>query len=448
MSDLLKLLIAVLLVAVNGFFVAAEFAMIRVRQTRVEEMAEQGNASARVVLSILSRLDTFLAATQLGITMANLALGYLGEPAVAHLLMPLFRLTHIGSPGVIATVSGVVGFVLVTIAEVVFGELLPKWSVIQNTDRAAALVAYPMNLFVRVFYPLIQFLKWFAGLFARIIGINPAQVGMMETPHSPDEIVTIVEKAEEIGTIGAGDAELVENIFEFTHTQAQEIMVPRVDIVYLNSQLSLKENAEIAVASGYTRFPLCDGDRDNIIGMVHRKDLVALTGQENGDIRSIVREMPVIPETKRIAGLLRDMQRAHSHMAVVLDEYGGTAGVVTLEDIIEEIVGEIQDEHDRPGPIERLPNGSITVAGTELLETVADELGISFDNGEEYQSLGGYARHVLGLAPTTGATARVEGYRIMVAEAQRQRILRLIFEPLAPSAGDHHATNGRSAPRA
>lgn len=441
MPLLIELLLVVLLVAINGFFVAAEFAMIRVRRTRIEELAEQGRATSKVVLRILGRLDTFLAATQLGITMANLGLGWIGEPVMQDLLGPVFHLLHIGSPHLIRIISVVVGFAIITVVEVVFGELLPKWSVIQDPEKASHFVAYPMDIFVRIFYLPVVFLKGLAGFFARLIHINPAAVGAHDSAHSEDEIIAIVEAAELSGTIGQSEAEIVDNVFEFAHTQAKEIMVPRVDIVALNTEWSVSHCVEVAQASGFTRFPLCEHDRDHIIGMVHVKDLLTIARRENADIKSVMREIPAVPETKRIDELLREMQRSHSQMAVVLDEYGGTAGLVTLEDIIEELVGEIQDEYDRPAPIERLLDGRVAIAGVEPLDTVTEELGLTLDGGEDYQTIGGYARHVLGLSPQTGASAHVGAYTVTVAEAYGQRISRLIFAKVEMNGnGNGHAT--------
>ncbi len=424
------------MIAVNGFFVAAEFAMIRVRRTRVEELAEHGKASSKAVLRVLDHLDTLLAATQLGITIATLGLGSFGEPVVERLLQPLFGYFHVFSRGAVVTISYVVGLILITVAEVVFGELLPKWSVLKNPEGAANFVVYPMQIFLRVFYPLILFLKWFAGVFARLFGIDPAAVGMLDPAHSAEEIQDIVDSAREEGTIESTAADIVDNAFDFARTPADEVMVPRVDIVALDVEWPIARSIEVAAASGYTRFPLCENDRDHIIGMVHVKDLLSLENQPGADIRSIVRDLPAVPETKRIDSLLRDMQRKRSHMAVVLDEYGGTAGLITLEDILEELVGEIQDEYDRPSPVEELADGRIAIAGAESLESAGDALDIEFADDEEYQTIGGYARHILGLTPTLGATCRLEEYKVTVAEAQRQRITRLIFERVEPPVSD------------
>jgi len=428
MNIFLHLFFAAVLIILNGFFVAAEFAIIRVRRTRVDELAEEGHASAKVVQRILGRLDTFLSATQLGVTMATLGLSLVGEPVFESLLNPLFRLLGLAAdPHLIATLSLIIGFALITYLEVVFGELLPKWSVIAHTERMAFFVAYPMSFFVSLFYPPIWFLQHTATFFAKLIGVNPAAVGAHETAHSEDEITAIVEAAERSGTIGANEAEIVDNVFKFAHTQAVQIMVPRVDIVSLSTTWTIGKNVEVAVENGYTRYPLCEGDRDHIIGMVHIKDLLAIAGDPKADILSIKREIPVVPENKPIDELLRELQKGHGHQALVLDEYGGTAGLVTLEDILEELVGEIQDEYDRPVPIEKLADDRFVIASAVPIEEVTEELGIAFENENDFETVGGYALHALHLPPRLGAHARLDGFDVSVAEVQGRRIRRLLF---------------------
>src|SRR5579862_9423054 len=243
MDTFLHLFFAAVLIVLNGFFVAAEFAIIRVRRTRVDELVEEGHATAKVVQRILGRLDTFLSATQLGVTMATLGLSLVGEPVFETILAPLFRLVGIGhDPHLVATLSLIIGFALITYLEVIFGELLPKWWVIAHTERMAFAVAYPMSFFVSLFFPLIWFLQHTASFFARLIGVNPAVVGAHETAHSEDEITAIVEAAERSGTIGANEAEIVDNVFKFAHTQASQIMVPRVDIVSLSTTWTIGKN--------------------------------------------------------------------------------------------------------------------------------------------------------------------------------------------------------------
>lgn len=424
----LMLALTLLLVALNGFFVAAEFALIRVRQTRIAELVSEGNLPARAVQNLLGRLDTYLSATQLGVTLASLALGAIGEPAVAHILQGLFATLGIGPHSASAHVIAIgLGFVLITFFHIIFGELLPKWWVIAYTEQTALAVSRPMRLFLTLGYPLIIILESAAKAIAKPLHIQPGDGH--EQAHSEEEILAIMAHSHQQGELRRSEIEIAENVFDFAHTQAKEIMVPRVDIVYLSTTWPLERNVQVSVESGFTRYPLCDGDRDHVIGMIHIKDLLALSAQPNGDIRSIKRDIIGIPETKPIDELLKELQKSHTHQAVVVDEYGGTAGLVTLEDIIEELIGEIQDEHDQPPPFLPLDETgkSYSVAGTVALDEVAETLGVPIDNPADYDTIGGYALHELRLPPRHGASARLDGFDVSVAEVTGRRIRRLLF---------------------
>ncbi len=422
------LALTLLLVAANGFFVAAEFAIIRVRQTRVAELVEEGSVPARAVAALLTRLDTYLSGTQMGVTLASLALGAVGEPAVAHLLRGLFEALGIGPQSETAHVIALgFGFVLITFFHIIFGELLPKWWVIAHTERTALAVSRPMTLFLLLGYPLIFVLESAAKAIARPLHIEPGDAH--EQAHSEEEILAIMAHSHRQGELRPSEIEIAENVFDFAHTQAKEIMVPRVDMVYLSTTWSIGRNIEVATENGFTRYPLCDGDRDHVVGMVHIKDLLAIAGDPQAEIAGIKREIIGIPETKPIDELLKELQKSHTHQAVVVDEYGGTAGLVTLEDIIEELIGEIQDEHDEPPPL--LPLGddgrSFSVAGTVALDEVSETLGIPIHNPDDYDTVGGYALHALRLPPRHGASVRLDGYDVSVAEVTGRRIRRLLF---------------------
>jgi CBS domain containing-hemolysin-like protein len=429
MNRFTSLLLAVVLVALNAFFVAAEFAIIRVRTTRIDELAEQGKPAAKAVKRILGHLDTFLSATQLGVTMTGLCLGIVGEPAMHSFLAPLFNLSRIGIKSQISTtISLVVAFAIVTFFQVVFGELLPKWTVIEHTERAAFIVAYPMNFFARVFAPFVWLLEKSARQLARLFGLHPEKFGTHETAHSEDEIMAIVEAAEKSGTIGRSEAEIVDNVFEFAHTQVKDIMVPRVDILYLSTDWSIGKNIELAIDSPFTRYPLCESDVDNVIGMIHIKDLLSIAGQPESTLRQIMRPLQVVPETKQIDELLRELQKNRGHQAIVLDEYGGTAGLVTLEDILEELVGEIQDEYDRPAPIDTLNENEWLVSSTVPIQDVERILNVSLGEEVNFDTIGGYALHALHLAPRAGAQARLDSdWDVSVHEVDGNRIRRLRF---------------------
>ena len=422
------LALTLLLVALNGFFVAAEFALIRVRQTRIAELVSEGSVPAKAVLALLGRLDTYLSATQLGVTLASLALGAIGEPAVAHLLGGLFDKFSVGRQSPTAHIVAIgLGFTLITFFHIIFGELLPKWWVIAHTERTALAVSRPMRLFLTLGYPLILVLESAAKALARPLGITPGDGE--EQAHSEEEILAIMAHSHQQGELRPSEIEIAENVFDFAHTQAKEIMVPRVDMVYLSTTWSLARNVEVSVESGFTRYPLCEGDRDHVIGMVHIKDLLAISHTPDADIRTIKRDIVGIPETKPIDELLKELQKSHTHQAVVVDEYGGTAGLVTLEDIIEELIGEIQDEHDDPPPFVPLDETgqSYSVAGTVALDEVSETLGVPIDNPADYDTIGGYALHELRLPPRHGASARLDGFDVSVAEVTGRRIRRLLF---------------------
>ncbi len=433
--DLLMLALTLLLVAANGFFVAAEFALIRVRQTRIAELVEEGSVPARAVLNLLGRLDTYLSGTQLGVTLASLALGAVGEPAVAHLLHGLFVTLGIGPQSAPAHVIAIgLGFVLITFFHITFGELLPKWWVIAHTEKTALAVSRPMRLFLTLGYPLIIILESAAKAIARPLHIKPGDG--QEQAHSEDEILAIMAHSHRQGELRPSEIEIAENVFDFAHTQAKEIMVPRVDMVYLSTTWSIGRNIEVATENGFTRYPLCEADRDHVVGMVHIKDLLAIAGDPSADIRAVKREIIGIPETKPIDELLKELQKSHTHQAVVVDEYGGTAGLVTLEDIIEELIGEIQDEHDEPPPLLSLDDAghAYSVAGTVALDEVSETLGVPIDNPDDYDTIGGYALHALRLPPRYGASVRLDGYDVAVAEVTGRRIRRLLFTRHAEDA--------------
>ncbi|MGO8670267.1 MAG: hemolysin family protein [Capsulimonadaceae bacterium] len=439
MSPYLSVGLTLLLVALNGFFVAAEFAFVRIRQTRIAELVEAGSARARTAQELIARIDTYLSGTQLGVTIASLALGYVGEPAAMRLFEPLFRLTHISPVSTRAHILALgCGFILITSFHIVFGELLPKWWVIAHTERTALAVAGPMRVFLRIGYPLIWLLEGAATTIARRLHIEPTETG--QQAHSEDEILAIIAHSHRAGELRPSEVEIAGNVFDFAHTQAHEIMVPRVDMVYLDTQCTLGENLANAIENGYTRYPLCEGDSDHVLGMIHIKDLLAIAGNPAADIRTIMRPILAIPETKPIDELLKELQKSHSHQAVVRDEYGGTAGLVTLEDIIEELIGEIQDEHDEPPPLEDV-SGDATryaIAATVAIEDVVEALGVPIANPAEYETIGGFALHELKLQPRIGATARIDGFDVAVSEVTGRRIKRLLFtrrDPLERSSG-------------
>jgi CBS domain containing-hemolysin-like protein len=430
MSPSLSLGIALLLVLLNGFFVAAEFALVKARATRIEELAEQGKIQARAVQRAMRHLDAYLSATQIGVTVASLALGWVGEPAFAHLVQPLFRALGSFSSAATHATAGVLAFVVITFLHIVFGELAPKWLAIQRPERIALWAALPLQLFYWLFYPAIPLLRWSATTVLRLLGLG--SVSHHELAHSEEEIRLILAGSHQSGHIKDSELDLVQHVFEFADKEARDIMVPRVDMAYLSTTWPLEKNLEVVNRHGFTRYPLCEGDADHVIGMVHVKDLLQLHEGPDADIRRIMRGILMVPETKSIDQLLREFQYRKMHMAVVLDEYGGTAGLVTLEDVLEEIVGEIQDEFEQEEPeVVPLDSDTFLVQGKASLSDLREDLKLELPpNGAD--TIGGYVLDALGTIPQPGAKVQADGFEIEVVSMEGQRVRQLRLHRLPP----------------
>jgi CBS domain containing-hemolysin-like protein len=425
MSPSFGVIVALLLVLLNGFFVAAEFAMIKVRQTRIEELAQQGRVQARVARRALRNITAYLSATQIGITIASLGLGAVGEPAFARLVLPLFSgLGPLSKPAAHAT-SLAVALVAMTFLQVVFGELVPKRVAIQRPESTALWIALPLDFFYRLFYPAIGLLNWTATTVLGRLGLGATSEHHLA--HSEEEIRMILTGSYESGYLKDSELDLVQQVFEFADKEARDIMVPRVDMAYLSTTWPLEKNLEVVNQHGFTRYPLCEGDADHVIGMVHVKDLLQLRERPDNDIRRIRREILMVPETKSIDRLLREFQYRKMQMAVVLDEYGGTAGLVTLEDVLEEIVGEIQDEFEQEEPeIQPLDENTFLVQGKASLSDLREDLKLDLPPiGAD--TIGGYVLDALGTIPDPGASLQADGFliEVLAMEGQRVRKLRL-----------------------
>jgi CBS domain containing-hemolysin-like protein len=431
LRDAAFLLGALFLVLLNGFFVAAEFALVKVRPTRVDELAARGNKTARKAQHAIHHLDAYLSATQLGITLASLGLGWIGEPAFAHLLEPLVH--RMGLPYSPAWVTLFLSFIIVTFLHIVFGELAPKSLAIQRSQSVALWVVWPLDLFYKLFKLPIWLLNGAALLVLRLFKIQPAHEH--ELAHSPEEIGLIVTSSEESGAVGRDEAELARNAIIIGDRDARDVMVPRVDMAYLTTALTLAENILRANEAGYTRFPLCDVDPDHVIGMVHIKDLLVVANKAEATILDAKRDILVVPETKPLDALLREFQSTRIHMALVLDEYGGTAGIVTLEDVLEEIVGDIQDEHQHENPdIQAVGDHAHLVDGGLTLDDLDRILGIVLP-ADEAETVAGYVQWRLGAVPEPGQEVTADGYTLKVESMEGRRIRSILIarEQPAPS---------------
>ena len=437
---MLLLLLAAFLVFLNGFFVAAEFAIVKIRSSRLEELVAEGRPGASIAHSIVKRLDAYLSATQIGITVASLGLGWVGEPAVAHLVVePVFRRLGVLSDQAVYTTSIAIAFVIISFFHVVLGELAPKSVAIQRAERTVLAVAYPLRLFYYLFLPGIWVFNGAANLFLRLLGIPPA--GAHEFAHSAEEIRIILDRSERDGILSEDKHDLMEGALDISDRTVKQIMVPRVDVVSVSTSTTLQEIANLVLMHGFSRFPLCEGGLDHPIGILYAKDLLRFLGQpEPGcaseSIIALKREPLFVPESQPVETLLRQFQETHVHMAIVVDEYGGTSGVVTLENVLEELVGAIQDETDDESPeIEELPDGNFRVRGQVLIDELAEETGVVLPDPHG-DTLGGYVLYRLGRLARQGDEVQADGHLLRVLEVHRRRIVRLLVKPAPASDYD------------
>lgn len=417
----------IILLGVNGFFVASEFALVRIRKTRLEELAQRGDGRASLALKMVSRIDSYLGAVQLGVTLASLGLGWMGEPAVSSLVQPLVYQFFPGSTLLLQSVSLLISFAIVTYVTVVIGELIPKSLAMHNTETILLFVVWPLYVFHKLGWPIIVLFERSAKILLNVFGIQPAKDS--DIAHSEEELRLIVSASRRGGILDPMESELIDNVFDFADRMAREVMIPRRDMVCLFIDEPFEENLRTVRETAHTRYPLCKEDKDHVLGMVHIRDLMNYMEKirENPDLTSIMREVLMVPEGMSVAKLLQLMRHRRIHLAVVVDEYGGTAGLVALEDVIEEIVGAIQDEHDKQvePEIQRMPDGSYQFEGGVLLDDVLKLLNIRLDEHEE-DTVGGYIFGLLGRQPNKGDTIEIGDYRFKILKTEGFRVLRVV----------------------
>lgn len=433
----MRVLGIVLLVLLNGFFVVAEFSLVKIRKTRLEELVQQGNSRAKLALRIVSSLDTYLSAIQLGITLASLALGWIGEPAISAMIEPLLYAYFPGYDLLLHTISITIGFIIITLLHVVMGELIPKSYAIQRTERMVLFSVWPLYIFHKVGYPIITLFDHTAWFFLKILGVK--HVDQADVAHSEEELRMIVSASHRGGVLNQMESDLIDNVFDFADRVAHEVMVPRQDMICLFADDSYEENLKVVRETNHTRYPLCIDDKDHIIGIIHLRDLMdlELCNAEKKELKSIMREILVVPEGMSVAKLLQIMRRKRIHLSVVIDEFGGTAGLVALEDILEEIVGDIQDEHDAviQAEIQRMPDDSYEFDGRVLFDEVAELLAITLDEPEE-DTIGGYIFGLLGRRPEIGDIVNIGEYSFSVLKVTGFRIVRVHAKALPPKVSD------------
>lgn len=420
--SLTMLFAAVLLILANAFFVLSEFSIVKIRKSRLEELAKEEVRGAKLALLMTNSLDTYLSATQLGITLSSLALGWIGEPAIAHLIEPLLARIGVANPLAVHSVAIVIAFIIITLLHVVLGELVPKSVAIAKTEKAVLFIARPLYLFRILLLPVIKFFDCIANFTLKLLGVQPAKES--ELAHSEEEIKIIAHESLQGGVIDNFESEIIKNAVDFGGTVAKEIMTPRRDIICLKKQNSLEENLQIISQSKFTRYPYIDENKDAVIGMIHIRDvLLRLVDGSKVELDELTRKFIIVPENSPVSKILVMMNKERINAALVVDEYGGTAGLLTMEDIIEEILGDLNDEHDEDeADWKALEDGVWEFAGRVEIETIEEITKTDFDDDTEQQTIGGYVFNLFERLPEVGEKVSDSHFEYEVLAVENMRV--------------------------
>ena len=435
--EFLRIVAVIALVLANGFFVAAEFSLVSVRRTRIAELVAQGDLKAKWVNRALENPDRVIAATQLGITLASLGLGWIGEPAIAHLIEPLIdKFPTAAQSGISHSISSGLAFIMITFLHVVVGELAPKSIALQNPEKTSLVVAQPTIWTEVLFKPAIWALNGAGNGLLRLIGINP--VSGHELLHSVEELKMLVSASAEGGVVQEQQGEMLTAIFDLNVQVVRQMMVPRTEIQAVEADTPLEDILQLVTEWTYTKYPVYENDLDQIIGILHVKDLLhyiygakkETTPKNKQTARSLMREAMFVPEAISIDILLHRFRDNRQHIAIVLDEFGGTAGLVTLEDLLEEIVGEVSDQFDSDTPeIQKMENGLVLIDGMTLIEDVNEQLGL-YLNDPDYDTIAGYMLGRLGRIARIGDTVDTDNLRLRVEVMDNLRIAQISLSHL------------------
>lgn len=414
----INIFLTLFLVLLNGFFVAAEFAIVKVRMSQLQVRAGR-SLTARIAESVVSNLDGYLAATQLGITLASLGLGWIGEEVVTEIILALMHLLHLPiSEATAHQIALPVAFAFITVLHIVFGELAPKSLAIRHATPTTLAVAAPLKAFYVVFRPAIAVLNGFANFILRLIGIQPVPHSEI---HSEEELKLIIAESAEGGAIQPSERELIQNVFDFDDRTVRQILKPRNQIVGVGLNQSVEEAARLAVEEGYSRFPVYEENIDQIVGFVHTKDLLRLmVDNEKKSLADIMRPVVYLPSGKKIAQVLRLFQKDRVQLAIVVNEFGGTIGMLTLEDIIEELVGEIQDEYDTEPPIvEKIDERLFRIYAQNPIDEINEKLPVPLPISKTYVTLAGVLMEIADAIPREGQTLRIGNYEVKVLQSNQ-----------------------------
>lgn len=435
-SDIVKLLLAVFLVVLNGFFVAAEFSIVKVRYSQIQLKAAEGDSMAKQAEHIIKHLDEYLSATQLGITLASLALGWVGESAMHHVIENMFHYFNVAvADATITTISLVLSFLIITVMHIVFGELIPKSIAIRKSESTAMFIAMPLRVFYTVFKPFIWTMNHMSNAFLRLIKIHPASD---QEIHSTEELQLLVKQSADSGAIEEENYEIIKNAFDFTDHSAKQIMIPRQNISSIDIEEPIENIINSIMESGYSRLPVYKDSIDNIIGIFYAKEIIREYVKRKGeitheDLNDLMREAFFVVGSKKISDLLKVFQQKKQHLAVVIDEFGGTEGIVTLEDILEELVGEIQDEEDEEEKIvDKVGENVFWVKATQPLDEINEKLPKIFPLSEdgEYNTLAGFILHELEDIPGENQEFVINDYQIKILKMQNKSVdlVELVYE--------------------
>jgi CBS domain containing-hemolysin-like protein len=425
-----KLAAIALLVVLNAFFVACEFSVVKVRTTQLDALLEEGSGRARFVKHVRGHLDAYLSATQLGITLASLALGWIGEQSLVSILQPALAVVHIHSSAIATWIAVSLAFAGITFLHIVFGELAPKYIAISDPLPVALRLMRPLGGFYVLFKPAIWLLNKSSNfLLRRILRLQPVRGS--ELAHSEEELRLILEQSEKSEDVTPLGRELVFNVLDLRDRVVRDIMTPRGDIVYLDIEDDFETNLKKAIESRHTRFPLCRENLDNTIGLIHIKELLQLMRDSHPDLLKIKRDLIPVPEMMPLEKLLKLFLSKHAHVAIVVDEFGGTVGMVTLENVLEEVVGDIQDEFDvEKEEFRKINANEFTVDGTLGLYELNDLAKLELESAD-VSTIGGYVTHLLGHLPKTGEQVKIDSYVVTVSQADSRRVKQLHFKKLS-----------------
>ncbi|MCI1944068.1 hemolysin family protein [Clostridium luticellarii] len=428
MNILINTIVVFLLIFMNAFFVATEFVMVKVRKSRIETLVLEGNKSANHILTVIRNLNLYLSACQLGITLASLGLGWIGEPTISHILIPIFNLFNMPE-SIIYSISFILGFSIITAFHIVLGELAPKSLAIINAEKIAMYTAFPLIIFYKITYPIMWIFNHSTNLVLKIFGIS--QNDEHEAAHTDEEIKLLAKDSYNQGLIDKTELTFVDNIFDFSDKDVKEIMMPRTDMVCIFIEDSFDNIISFTLKKHLTRYPVCKGNKDNIIGFIHIKDLYKQKIEGNDkNIENIIREVKFVPEFMPIGELLKIFKSEKSQMAIVIDEFGGTSGLVTIEDVLEEIVGEIQDEFDKDeNEINRTKDNNYIINGKVPIEDINELLNLDIEV-ENIDTIGGWIYSRLKSYPKINDNITYNNYNFIILKCDRKRINKILVKKL------------------